>query len=82
MSAHPDLLPCPFCGGPVKLEEANTTRDRYMGKRRWWGVVCRNTSNLGGTCCMEQIPSASIEAAVGRWNMRNGVHPEITGGTS
>lgn len=57
------LLPCPFCGGPVKLEQA---------KSQGWGVVCRNTKNLGGTCCMEQVPSAGKEAAITRWNMRNG----------
>lgn len=67
------LLPCPFCGGPVQLEEANMTRDRIMGDRRWYGVTCRNTINHGGTCCMDQVPSASVEAAVARWNMRNGV---------
>lgn len=67
-----ELLPCPFCGGPVQLEEAHRTRDHYMGERRWWGVTCRNTTNHGGTCCMDQVPSASKEAAVNRWNMRGG----------
>jgi Restriction alleviation protein Lar len=75
-TAQPNLLPCPFCGGPVKLEEANATRDHILGYRRWWGVVCRNTENLGGSCCMEQRPSASIKAAVDRWNMRDGVLAE------
>lgn len=71
------LLPCPFCGGPVKLELARVTHDRMYGDkngdRRWYGVVCRNTINHGGTCCMDQVPSASVDAAVARWNMRNGV---------
>jgi len=71
------LLPCPFCGGPVQLELARVTYDRMWGEkdgsRRWYGVTCRNTTNHGGTCCMDQVPSASIEAAVARWNMRNGV---------
>ena len=69
----PKLLPCPFCGGPVQLEDAGTTRDLYMGERYWYGVTCRNTINLGGACCMDQVPSASIDAAVKRWNMRNGI---------
>jgi hypothetical protein len=43
------------------------------GERRWYGVVCRNTINRGGSCCMEQVPSASQEAAIDRWNMRGGV---------
>ncbi len=68
-----ELKPCPFCGGPVKLEEARETTDYLYGRRRWWGVVCRNTTNLGGSCCMQQVPSASKEAAISRWNMRNGV---------
>ncbi len=68
-----ELLPCPFCGGPVKLEKAHVQRDENFGARQFYGVVCRNTTNLGGTCCMEQIPSASKEAAVSRWNMRNGI---------
>lgn len=67
------LLPCPFCGGHVKLEIAGVKRDRIEGAREFWGVVCRNTTNLGGSCCMEQVPSASKEAAIARWNMRNGV---------
>lgn len=67
------LLPCPFCGGPVKMEVAERTHDRVYGERRWWGVVCRNTINRGGTCAIEQRPSASKEAAIDRWNMRNGV---------
>lgn len=66
------LLPCPFCGGPVKLEEAEPTRDRMMGVRRWWGVVCRNTINLGGSCAIQQRPSASEDSAIQRWNMRGG----------
>lgn len=57
------LLPCPFCGGPVELE--HTQRSRH-----WWGVVCRNTMNRGGSCAIEQVPSASKEAATARWNMR------------
>lgn len=56
------LKPCPFCGGDVKLERTL--------KRDSWGVVCRNTLNLGGTCAIEQIPSKSKEAAITRWNMR------------
>lgn len=68
------LKPCPFCGGPVQLELARVTDDRMYGdkngERRWYGVVCRNTTNLGGSCCMEQVPSASKEAATARWNMR------------
>jgi hypothetical protein len=67
------LKPCPFCGGEVKLERAHTMRDAIYGERQFWGIVCRNTSNLGGSCCMEQMPSASKEAAIGRWNMRNGI---------
>lgn len=64
------LAPCPFCGGPVQLEEASTTRDRLYGERRWYGVVCRNTTNIGGSCAMEQRPSASKESAIARWNRR------------
>jgi hypothetical protein len=69
-SAAPALLPCPFCGGPVALEEALPTRDYILGERRWWGVVCRNTFNLGGSCAIQQRPSASPEAATKRWNRR------------
>lgn len=68
------LKPCPFCGGPVQLELARVTDDRMYGdkngERRWYGVVCRNTTNVGGSCCMDQVPSASKEAATARWNMR------------
>ena len=64
------LMPCPFCGGAVKLEEAHIQHTAQFGERKFWGVVCRNTTNLGGTCCMEQVPSASKEAAIGRWNQR------------
>lgn len=60
-----ELLPCPFCGGSVEIEETDTT-----SSRRWWGVVCRNTTSRGGTCAIQQRPSASIEAAVERWNRR------------
>jgi len=40
------------------------------GERRWWGVICRNTINRGGSCAIQQIPSASIDAAAERWNHR------------
>ena len=75
------LLPCPFCGGPVELESAGVHRSRVEGSREFWGVVCRNTTNLGGSCCMEQVPSASKKAAIARWNMRNGERPNagVTG---
>ena len=66
------LLPCPFCGGPVYLERATTTFEQMHGERKWWGVVCRNTIGLGGTCAIEQCPSASKEAAIARWNRRAG----------
>jgi hypothetical protein len=69
------LLPCPFCGGPVTLEQSTEQYSREHGQRQYWGVVCRNVINLGGSCCIEQIPSASKEAAVARWNMRNGQAP-------
>ena len=52
----PPLLPCPFCGGPVALERARSTRDPIYGERKWWGVTCRNTINRGGTCAIEAIP--------------------------
>lgn len=71
----PALLPCPFCGGPVTLEEAHVQHHSQLGDRQFYGVVCRNTINLGGSCCMEQVPSATKDAAIFRWNMRNGVAP-------
>lgn len=62
MSDFEQLKPCPFCGGEVKLEQTL--------KRTGWGVVCRNSSNLGGTCAIEQIPSKEKQAAITRWNTR------------
>ena len=64
------LLACPFCGGPVSLERCEDTYEREHGNRKWYGVVCRNTINLGGTCAIEQRPSASEDAAIERWNRR------------
>lgn len=71
-----ELKPCPFCGGPVELERAGKTRSMIRGEREWWGVVCRNTLNRGGTCAIQQIPSASKEAAIDRWNRRSAAHGE------
>jgi hypothetical protein len=71
------LLPCPFCGGPVEIEQVGATVNRYMGPRRWYGVTCRNAENRGGTCAMEIRPQASIEAATERWNMRDGKASDI-----
>lgn len=65
-----ELKPCPFCGGLVELERAENTRGGIYGERKWWGVVCRNTINRGGTCAIQQAPSASEDAAIDRWNMR------------
>lgn len=59
-----ELKPCPFCGGDAQMEPVK------MRSGTWYGVVCRNTGNLGGTCAMEQVPSRTPEAAAGRWNMR------------
>jgi hypothetical protein len=67
-----NLLPCPFCGGPVSLEIAGERTHPIHGPTRFYGVVCRNTINIGGSCCMEQRGSASKESAIDRWNMRNG----------
>lgn len=58
-----ELKPCPFCGGPVKLEKT-------IDRREWWGVVCRNGMNLGGTCAVSIRPTASEKAAITRWNTR------------
>lgn len=74
------LLPCPFCGAAVTLEEAQGTQ---RPERRFWGVVCRGTANRGGTCAIQQRPSASPEAAIERWNRRatptpNELSPEFT----
>lgn len=65
-----ELKNCPFCGGAVELEKATGTFGREYGPREWWGVVCRNTINRGGTCAIEQRPSASKDAAIDRWNLR------------
>lgn len=61
-----ELKLCPFCGGTVKLEPVSIPG---QGKQ-FYGVICRNTVNIGGTCAIEQIPSASKEAAIARWNRR------------
>ncbi len=66
------LKPCPFCGGAVSLESAGRHWHPIEGEREFWGVVCRNTINRGGTCAIEQRPSASKGAAIDRWNMREG----------
>lgn len=76
MNEEIKLKPCPFCGGPVKLEKAHVHQSEIYGKRQFYGVVCRNTINLGGSCGMEQVPSASEEAAISRWNMRDGIKGE------
>lgn len=72
-AAMQELKPCPFCGGPVELE--NT-----INSRSWWGVVCRNTRNRGGTCAIQTRPSASKEVAIERWNMRAPVADERAAG--
>jgi hypothetical protein len=64
------LKPCPFCGGHVTLERAHQQYHNHFGLRQFWGIKCRNTMNLGGTCAVELIPTASPEAAAGRWNTR------------
>lgn len=70
MTEPTELLPCPFCGGSVELEETTSYYNEMHGNRHWWGVVCRNTTNRGGSCAIQQRPSASKEAAVERWNRR------------
>lgn len=70
VQVYPELLPCPFCGGPVELERPAALP---RGSNEWFGVVCRNTINRGGTCAIEQRPSRTKEAAIDRWNMRGGV---------
>lgn len=64
------LLPCPFCGCAVKLEKTHKNRHEIYGERQWWGVRCTNNVNVGGTCAIEAIPTASPEAAIERWNRR------------
>jgi hypothetical protein len=63
------LLPCPFCGGPVELERP-ADRPRRSGPDDWWGVICRNTENLGGSCALSIAPSRSKASAIARWNRR------------
>lgn len=64
------IEPCPFCGGAVEIEQTTSSYSEMYGRRPLWGVVCRNTINRGGTCAIQQIPSASEEAALERWNRR------------
>lgn len=61
-----ELLPCPFCGGSVRMEEVR------LKSGIWHGIICRNTSNRGGSCAYECHPSRTPEAAAARWNMRSG----------
>lgn len=63
MTEPTELLPCPFCGGPVKLEETVSCYNKMHGHHQWWGVVCRS-------CAIQQRPSASKDAAIDRWNRR------------
>lgn len=65
------LKPCPFCRGEVHLETVERYTE-FFGPRKYYGVICRNTINRGGSCAFESIPSASVEAATERWNMREG----------
>ena len=58
-----ELKPCPFCGGEVELEKT-------IDRREWWGVVCRNAKNIGGSCALSIRPSASKNVAIRRWNAR------------
>jgi len=66
----PILLPCPFCGVVPVIERCADTFDYLTGPRKWWGICCRSTLNLGGSCAVEIRPQASIEAAAKRWNTR------------
>jgi len=69
------LLPCPFCGGPVTMERCASTYERAHGQRKWYGVKCRNTIGYAASCAIQTVPSASPKAAANRWNMRNGKLP-------
>jgi len=66
------LKPCPFCGGYVKLEQ--TLEAKRAKSDEWWGVVCRNSKNIGGTCAIQQRASRTKEAAIARWNTRKAEH--------
>jgi len=65
MTDKQELLPCPYCGEDVSLEQP-----QYEESDEWWGVICRSTKNLGGTCAIEQTPSRTKQAAIKRWNTR------------
>lgn len=62
-----ELKDCPFCGGPVQLERP---LDAPKNSNEWWGIVCRNTLNRGGSCAIHQVPSRTKDAAIDRWNRR------------
>ena len=67
-----ELLPCPFCGGSVDLEQPQRViaRGSFDNPDEWWGVVCRNGGNLGGSCAIQQRASRTKAAAITRWNTR------------
>jgi hypothetical protein len=52
--------------------ESFEKKDEFYGVRTWYGIICRNTINRGGSCAVQIVPSASEEAAAARWNMRDG----------
>jgi len=53
------VKPCPFCGGPAKLEPMPDTNNN------WWRVRCADYA-CGGTT----YPRGDEESATAAWNRR------------
>lgn len=57
-----DLLACPHCGGPARLEGVGPAKVKL-----WFRVRCQDYACGGTTWAM-----VGPEAAVAAWNRRNG----------
>lgn len=59
---HPELLPCPFCGGPAFMYH----EDSRIAKSDWSYVVCCDSPE----CDTEGQERAGMEEAAAFWNKR------------
>lgn len=80
MSAHPDLLPCPFCGADAEFGVIGVAEETPDAGGHF--VQCLNSACGASSALIFPLMDDVKALLLERWNMRSGAHPEITGGTS